>query len=106
MTNLTTRYMGIELESPIIVAASSISSMVDRIEMAEQAGAGALVIRSLFEEQMLMEILEMEETLAEGSESFPEALQYFPKIELHEAGEHLMWVRKAERPSRCRLSPA
>ncbi|MBN2555555.1 MAG: dihydroorotate dehydrogenase-like protein [Anaerolineales bacterium] len=95
MTELTTRYMGIELESPIIVAASSISSMVDRIEMAEQAGAGALVIRSLFEEQMLTEILEMEETLAKGSESFPEALQYFPKIELHEAGEHLMWVRKA-----------
>jgi len=94
MTDLSTRYMGLELRNPLIAAASSISSMIDSIKAAEQAGAGALVIRSLFEEQILMEMQEMEEKLDEGSESFAEALQYFPNLELHEAREHLMWVEK------------
>ncbi|MFC1960079.1 dihydroorotate dehydrogenase-like protein [Chloroflexota bacterium] len=94
MANLKTTYLGIELKSPIVVAASSISSYVDRVEMAENAGAGAIVIRSLFEEQIALDQLQMEESLAMGSESFAEATSYFPDIEHGGASEHLMWVEK------------
>jgi dihydroorotate dehydrogenase (fumarate) len=97
MTNFKTTFMGIELDSPIVVAASSISSYTDRIEMAEKAGAGALVIRSLFEEQIMMEAQRLEEELSVGSESFPEALSYFPEIEHGGADEHLMWVERARK---------
>ncbi len=48
MANLKTTYMGIEVDSPLLIAASSISSYIDRIKLAEQAGAGLLVIRSHF----------------------------------------------------------
>ena len=97
MTDLKTTYMGIQLESPVVVAASSISSYTDRIEMAEKAGAGALVIRSLFEEQIMMEAQRMEDELAVGSEVFSEALTYFPAIKHGDADEHLMWVEKARK---------
>ena len=94
MANLKTTYMGIEIDSPLLVAASSISSYIDRIKLAEQAGAGLLVIRSLFEEQIQMEAQRFEESLSVGAESFPEALSYFPEIEHGDADEHLMWVEK------------
>jgi dihydroorotate dehydrogenase (fumarate) len=81
MSNLNTTYLGIELKSPLVVAASSISNYIDRIEMAEKAGAGALVIRSLFEEQIMFDALQLEDSLSVGSESFAEALSYFPDIE-------------------------
>lgn len=94
MADLHTTYLGIQLESPLVVAASSISNYIDRIEMAEKAGAGALVIRSLFEEQIMFDALQLEDSLSVGSESFPEALSYFPDIKHGEAEEHLMWIRK------------
>jgi dihydroorotate dehydrogenase (fumarate) len=94
MSGLKTTYMGIELDAPIVVAASSISSLIDRVKLAEQAGAGLLVIRSLFEEQIQMEALRMEDQLAVGADSFPEALNYFPDMEHGGAQEHLMWVEK------------
>jgi dihydroorotate dehydrogenase (fumarate) len=94
MADLKTTYMGIPLQTPLIVAASSISSMIDRIKTAEQAGAGALVIRSLFEEQIMFDALKMEEDLSVGAESFSEALSYFPPLQHGEADEHLMWIEK------------
>jgi dihydroorotate dehydrogenase (fumarate) len=97
MPDLKTTYMGIPLRSPIVVGASSVSAMVDRIKMAEQAGAGALVIRSLFEEQIRFDALRMEESLSVGAESQPEARTYFPNIKHGEAKEHLMWVEKARK---------
>jgi dihydroorotate dehydrogenase (fumarate) len=97
MAELKTTFMGIEIESPIVVAASSISSYTDRIEMAEKAGAGALVIRSLFEEQIMLEAQRLQDELAVGSESFSEALSYFPDIEHGGADEHLMWVEKTRK---------
>jgi len=94
MASLKTSYMGIELESPLVAAASSVSSFLDRIKQAEQAGAGLLVIRSLFEEQIQLEALRLEESLSVGSESFAEAVTYFPKVEHGGADEHLMWIEK------------
>ena len=94
MADIKSKFMGINLETPIIVAASSISSYIDRIKDAEKAGAGALVIRSLFEEQILFEAMRMEEELSTGAELYPEALSYFPEIQHGDASEHLMWIEK------------
>ena len=94
MTDLTTTYMGIPLTSPLVVAASSISGMIDRVRLAEQAGAGALVIRSLFEEQIQAEALKLEESLRVGGESYAEAASYFPEVRPGMAKEHLHWVEK------------
>jgi len=93
--NLKTNYMGIELENPLVVAASSISSMVDRIEMAQRAGAGALIIRSLFEEQIQLDALHLDEELAVGSERFAESLSYFPDLKHGGSSEHLKWIEKS-----------
>jgi dihydroorotate dehydrogenase (fumarate) len=89
--------MGIPLKNPMVVAASTISHMVDRVKMAEDVGAGALVISSLFEEQIEMEQLRIADHMAVGSESFPEALSYFPNVAYGEANEHLMWVEKTRK---------
>lgn len=97
MPNLKTTYMGIEIKSPLIVAASSISSYVERVQAAESAGAGALVIRSLFEEQIALDQLNLEEKLSVGSESFAEATSYFPDVEHGGSAEHLMWVEKTRK---------
>jgi len=94
MADLTTSYMGIPLSSPLVVAASSISGMIDRVRLAEQAGAGALVIRSLFEEQIQADALKMEESLRVGAESYAEAPSYFPDVPTGTAEEHLHWVEK------------
>ncbi|NIS83421.1 MAG: dihydroorotate dehydrogenase-like protein [Anaerolineales bacterium] len=94
MADLKTTFMGIELETPILVAASTISSYIDRIKAAEGAGAGALVIRSLFEEQILFDAMRMEEDMAVGADIFPEALSYFPELKHGDADEHLMWIEK------------
>jgi dihydroorotate dehydrogenase (fumarate) len=97
MVNLSTKYLGIELKNPLVVAASSISSYVDRVKMAEDAGAGALVIRSLFEEQIALDELAMAEALAVGAESFGEAITYFPNVKHGGSKEHLMWVKKTRK---------
>jgi dihydroorotate dehydrogenase (fumarate) len=94
MASLQSTYMGIELKTPLVVAASSVSSFLDRIKQAEQAGAGLLVIRSLFEEQIQLEALRLEESLSVGAESFAEAVTYFPNVEHGGADEHLMWIEK------------
>jgi dihydroorotate dehydrogenase (fumarate) len=97
MADLQTAYMGIPLRTPILVAASTISSYVDRVKMAEQAGAGALVIRSLFEEQIQFDRLRMEEALSVGEHSYIEAASYFPKLQHGGASEHLMWIEKTRK---------
>jgi dihydroorotate dehydrogenase (fumarate) len=102
MADLATTYMGIGLASPIVVAACPVSNSVDRVRMAEQAGAGALVIRSLFEEQIQFDALRMEERLAGGAES-AEAFSNFPSLRHGEAKEHLMWVEKTRAAVRMPL---
>jgi dihydroorotate dehydrogenase (fumarate) len=94
MANMKTKYMGIELDTPLVAAASSVSNMLDSIKKVEQAGAGALVIRSLFEEQIQFNAQKMEDALSVGSYNYAEALDYFPKIEHGGADEHLMWIEK------------
>ena len=97
MANIKTSYMGMELSSPVIVGASPISKKIENIKKAEDAGAGALVIHSLFQEQIETEIDELESALMIGSELFPEALTYFPILEHAGAREHVMWIEKTRK---------
>jgi dihydroorotate dehydrogenase (fumarate) len=95
MGDLATTYMGIVLRNPVVAAASAISNKIDNIKRVEEAGAGALVIRSLFEEQIRHEISELDDALTQGGESYAESLSYFPKIRHAEATDHLRWVERA-----------
>ncbi|MBN1557814.1 MAG: dihydroorotate dehydrogenase-like protein [Lentisphaerae bacterium] len=97
MASLKTVYTGVALENPLVVAACSLSSKVDTIKAVADAGAGGLVIKSLFEEQILHERGELEKALNIGAEKFAESVTYFPQLEHAGAEEHLMWIRKTRR---------
>src|ERR1017187_808486 len=81
--DLTTKYLGLKLRSPLVVSASPMSEDIDNIKRMEDAGAAAVVLYSLFEEQLRQDRLELNQNLQQGTESFAEALTYFP-----EAGEY------------------
>lgn len=103
MANIATKYMGLQLASPIMIGAGPVSRKLENIKKAEDAGAGALVIYSLFQEQIEREIEELESALMVGSYLFPEALTYFPLLEHSGAREHIMWVEKARNEVRMPL---
>ncbi len=95
MGSLQTRYMGITLANPIIAGASDLTSNIDSIKRIEEAGAGAVVLKSLFEEQIQLERFKLEEELNTGSELYGEMASIFPKLQHAGAKEHLMWVKKS-----------
>ena len=78
MTDLTTRYLGLNLKNPLVASASPLSEKVDTVKQLEQAGISAVVMYSLFEEQIIHESLELDHYLNYGTESFAEALTYLP----------------------------
>jgi dihydroorotate dehydrogenase (fumarate) len=78
MTDLTTRYLGLNLKNPLVASASPLSEKVDTVKQMEQAGISAVVMYSLFEEQIIHESLELDHYLNYGTESFAEALTYLP----------------------------
>ncbi|MBN2013452.1 dihydroorotate dehydrogenase-like protein [candidate division KSB1 bacterium] len=96
MADLKTTYMGLELKNPIIAGASDLTANIKKIESIEAAGAGALVIKSLFEEQIQLEIYKFEEELHKNDELHAEMTSIFPRLEHAGPAEHLMWVRKAK----------
>ncbi len=96
MANLKTTYMGIVLENPIIAGASELTGHIERIKKIEESGAGALVIKSLFEEQIQLERLKLEETTTMDAERHAEMITLFPKMEHAGPKEHLLWVKKAK----------
>lgn len=77
--DLSTTYMGMKLKNPLVLAASPISADIEKVKKAEIFGASAVVMYSLFEEQINHEINEIDYFLSQGSESFAEALSYFPE---------------------------
>lgn len=72
MANLKTTYLGLELRNPVIVSSCGLTSRVDRIRRLEEAGAGAVVLKSLFEEQINHEVLHMDNY----GQGYPEAADY------------------------------
>jgi dihydroorotate dehydrogenase (fumarate) len=79
--DLTTTYLGLPLKNPLVASASPLSRRVDRVRQLEDAGAAAVVMYSLFEEQINHESHELDHYLSRGTETFAEALTYFPDLE-------------------------
>lgn len=96
--DLTTTYMGYKLRSPLVASASPLSENVDGIKRLEDAGAGAVVMFSLFEEQLRLEQLALHHHLNTGTESFAEALSYFPQPQEYHTDSrgYLELIRKAK----------
>ncbi len=96
--DLSTTYLGLKLPSPLVASASPLSRDIDGICRLEDAGASAVVLYSLFEEQLRQEELDLQYHLSAGSESFPESISYFPQAtEFHTGPEgYLDHIRKAK----------
>jgi dihydroorotate dehydrogenase (fumarate) len=80
MTDLSVQYLGLKLTSPIVVASTPLSGSVDNVRRMEDSGAAAIVLTSLFEEQLLLESKALDEDLSRGTESFAESLGYLPDL--------------------------
>jgi dihydroorotate dehydrogenase (fumarate) len=96
MASMKTLYMGITLNNPLIAGASSLTNQLDTIKQLEEAGAGALILPSLFEEQIQLEKLRLEEELSKFDNLYAEMADVFPEVEHAGPQEHLIWVRKAK----------
>jgi dihydroorotate dehydrogenase (fumarate) len=96
--DLSTTYLGLPLKHPIVPSASPLSDGIDRIRRLEDAGASAVVLYSIFEEQIEGESHLLDHYLSYGSESFAEALDYFPDLDNYNTGPngYLELIRKAK----------
>lgn len=96
--DLSTQYLGMQLRTPLVASASPLSHEIAGIRALEDAGASAVVLFSLFEEQLHKEALELELHLNAGTESFAESLTYFPHSSEFHTGpeEYLNHIRKAK----------
>ena len=96
--DITTKYLGIKLKSPIVVSASPLSRDIDTIKQMEENGASAVVLYSLFEEQLTTDEHELHYHTTSGTDSFAEALSYFPEPEEYKLGpeEYLDHITKAK----------
>lgn len=100
MPDLTTTYLGLSLKNPLVASASPLSKKLDRVRQLEDAGTSAIVMYSLFEEQITREIDELDCYLNLATNSYAEALSYFPDLEHYNVGpdgylEHLRRVKEA-----------
>ncbi|PIE04418.1 MAG: dihydroorotate dehydrogenase [Spirochaetales bacterium] len=99
MANLKTTYMGIELKNPVIAGASELTSNINSIQKINEENAGALVIKSLFEEQIQLEIARFESEQNQYDNMGAEMGDLFPNMEHAGPEEHLMWIRKGKEAS-------
>ena len=97
--DLRTRYLGLELASPLVASASPLTGKLDSLKRLEDAGAAAVVLPSLFEEQLEHEAVEVARLLDFQSDSFAESLSYFPELEDYNTGpdEYLALISEAEK---------
>ena len=97
--DLTTTYLGLKLRSPLVVSASPLSEDVDNIKRMADAGAAAVVLYSIFEEQLRQDRLELHRHLENGTNSFAEALSYFPEPSEYRLGpeEYLKHIAAAKK---------
>jgi dihydroorotate dehydrogenase (fumarate) len=99
MLDLSTHYLGLKLRNPLVCSASPFTYKLDGFRQLEDAGVGAIVMHSLFEEQLTNEAYELEYLTTRGSESFAEAITYFPRVENFILGpdEYLNLIRAAKK---------
>jgi len=96
MVDLTAKYMGINLKNPVILGASNLVTSIDNLKRAEDAGAAAIVYKSLFEEQIQLESAQLEDELEEYNERHAEMIKLFPTLQHAGPEEHLNNLRKAK----------
>jgi dihydroorotate dehydrogenase (fumarate) len=98
MIDLKTTYLGLPLRTPLVASASPLSQEIDGIRQLEDAGASAIVLYSLFEEQLQRESSELEHHLSAGTDSFAEAASFFPQPDEFRLGPegYLNHIRKAK----------
>ena len=94
MINLKTNYMGLALDTPIILGANNMVTDIEKIKKAEESGVSAVVFKSLFEEQIQLESLQLDEDLHEYDHRSAEMEKLFPEIEHAGPEEHLRAIRK------------
>jgi dihydroorotate dehydrogenase (fumarate) len=96
--DLSTSYLGLKLKNPVVPSASPLSHSLDSMRRLEDAGASAIVMYSLFEEQIAHETAELNHYLSYGTESFAEALTYFPESDDYNLGpeEYVGLIHKAK----------
>jgi dihydroorotate dehydrogenase (fumarate) len=87
--DLSTKYLGMTLKSPLVASASPLSEDIASIKKLEDAGVGAVVLYSLFEEQIRLEQEEYNFHTTQGTEAFAESLSYFPEVEDYKLGPEL-----------------
>ena len=80
MIDLSTSYIGLNLRNPLVASPSPLCEDIDNIRKMEDAGAAAVVLHSLFEEQITLEAQNLDRYLIQGTESSPEAQTYFPDL--------------------------
>jgi len=100
MTDLTTTYLGLKLRNPLVASASPLTKKIENAKKLDDAGIGAIVLYSLFEEQIIHESLELDHYLTRGSESFAEATSYLPDTGIYSMGpgkylDHLSAIKRA-----------
>jgi dihydroorotate dehydrogenase (fumarate) len=86
MSDLSTTYLGLNLKNPLVASASPLSRKIERACKLEEAGISAIVMYSLFEEQIIRESLELDQARAQGEDSFPEAVSHLPDGGLYGVG--------------------
>ena len=103
--NLKTRYLGLDLRNPLVASAGPLTHEVEQMQRLEDAGIGAVVMPSLFEEQLRLEAETLDHYLEHGGESFAEALSYFPDLNNYNAGtdQYLETLYRAKRALRVPL---
>jgi len=94
MTDLTTKYMGLQLKNPIIIGANNLVKDIDNCKKMEEAGAAAIVYKTLFEEQIELERLQLNEELNQYNERHAEMITLFPDIDHAGPREHLGHLKK------------
>src|SRR5690349_11328494 len=96
--SLTTNYLGLVLKNPIVASSSPLSHTIDSIQRLEDAGASAIVMYSLFEEQITFNSLYVDHYLRHNTNSYAEALNYFPEMDAYNVwpDEYLNLIRRAK----------
>ncbi|HUW07926.1 MAG TPA: dihydroorotate dehydrogenase-like protein [Williamwhitmania sp.] len=97
MTNIKTNYLGLELRNPIIAGASNLSDSVEKVTKLQEAGVGAIVFKSLFEEQIQLEEMEMEDEMEAYNERHAEMVRLFPNLKYAGPEVHLQKIREARK---------
>src|ERR1039458_576077 len=98
MIDLSTEYLGLKLKSPLVVSSSPLTESPENIQRLEAAGAAAVVLPSIFEEQLTLESNALDSDLSRGTESFAESLSYFPAYASYRQGQdaYLSHIRRAK----------